>query len=495
MQKKKIWGTLGLLFLGAVFGAILVSNFGYVRPSYGEVQLGSKNEPVQQIDGNLQSFQDAFIEVARKVTPSIVEIKVVSKIKEDPHKGLQFFMPFDQMPKEQEGLGSGVIISDDGYIVTNNHVVKNATSVTVTLSDKRNFDAEVIGTDPLTDLAVIKIDAKGLTPVHFGDSDKLKVGQWVMAIGNPLSFSSTVTAGIVSAKNRSLRLIKNSYGVENFIQTDAVINPGNSGGALVDLHGSLVGINSAIATNGFSASYIGYGFAIPVNLVKSVANDLIENGEVSRGYIGVRIEAVTDATARAVGLDKPEGVLIQDIVKDGAASKKDIKAGDIILEIDGRAVNQPNTLQNYIAQKRAGDTVKLLIFRDGEKIERYVTLKAPDGKTERHVRKKKSKKENNNFDVVKFDNIGLQVRNMHDSEYNDFNVDNGVLIVNVERFSKAEEAGLGRGLVILEVDRKKIDDVSQLKDILDDKEGSAVLLQVIYPDGNKRFVGLEIPKK
>ncbi len=495
MQKKKIWGTLGLLFLGAVFGAILVSNFGYVRPSYGEVQLGSKSEPVQQIDGNLQSFQDAFVEVAQKVTPSIVEIKVVSKIKEDPHKGMNFFFPFEQMPKEQEGLGSGVIISDDGYIVTNNHVVKNATSVTVTLSDKRNFNAEVIGTDPLTDLAVIKIDAKGLTPVYFGDSDKLKVGQWVMAIGNPLSFSSTVTAGIVSAKNRSLRLIKDSYGVENFIQTDAVINPGNSGGALVDLHGSLVGINTAIATNGFSSSYIGYGFAIPVNLVKSVANDLIENGEVSRGYIGVRIEAVSDATARAVGLDKPEGVLIQDIVKDGAASKKDIKPGDIILKIDDRDVNQPNTLQSYIAQKRAGDTVKLLIFRDGDKIERYVTLKAPDGKTKKHLKKRREKKGNKDFEVVKFDNIGMQVRNMHDKEYNDLNVDNGVLIVNVERFSKAEEAGLGRGLVIVEVDRKKIDDVSQLKDILDSKEGSAVLLQVIYPDGNKRFVGLEIPKE
>ncbi len=495
MQKKKIWGTLGILFLGAIFGAVLVSNFGYVRPTYGEVQLGSKDEPVQQISGNIQSFEDAFVEVAKKVTPSIVEIKVVSKIKEDPHKGLQFFFPFENMPKEHEGLGSGVIISDDGYIVTNNHVVKNATSVTVTLSDKRNFDAEVIGTDPLTDLAVIKIDAKGLPPVHFGDSDQLKVGQWVMAIGNPLSFSSTVTAGIVSAKNRSLRLIKNSYGVENFIQTDAVINPGNSGGALVDLHGSLVGINTAIATNGFSGSYIGYGFAIPVNLVKSVADDLIQNGEVSRGYIGVRIEAVTDATARAVGLDKPEGVLIQDIVKDGAASKKDIKAGDIILQIDDKEVNQPNTLQSYIAQKRAGDTVKLLIYRNGEKIERYVKLKAPKDKQSKHFRKKSSKKGKTNFEIKKFDNIGISVRNMHNSEYDDYNVDNGVLIVNVERFSKAEEAGLGRGLVIVEVDRKKIDDVSQLEDILNSKKGSAVLLQVIYPDGNKRFVGLEIPKE
>ncbi len=495
MNRRGFLSALGLLIIGAVFGAVLVANFGYMKPSYaGDVKLGNPKEPVEQVSGDLQSFENAFIKVAEKVTPSIVEIKVVSKIKGNPHQGLPFLIPFD-VPKEQEGMGSGVIISEDGYIVTNNHVVENATSVTVTLHDKREFDAEVVGTDPLTDLAVIKIDADGLNPIHFGDSDKIKVGQWVMAIGNPLSFTSTVTAGIISAKNRSLRLIKDSYGVENFIQTDAVINPGNSGGALVDLHGSLVGINSAIATNGLSPSYIGYGFAIPVNLVKAVAQDLIENGEVSRGYIGVRIEAVSDATARAVGLDKPKGVLIQGIVEDGAAAEKDIKEGDIILKVDDKELTQPNELQSYVAQKRAGDTIKLTIYRDGKTIERYVTLKAPKNKGKSSHKKAKKKKGKKEIETKTFENIGMTVRDLYNNEYDEYGVDNGVMVVKTERFGKADEAGIGRGLVIVEADRKPVEDVEQLEEILKDKEGGAVLLKVVYPDGSKRFVGLEVPEE
>ncbi len=495
MNRRGFWSALGLLIIGAVFGAVLVANFGYMKPSYaGDVKLGNPKEPVEQVSGDLQSFEDAFIKVAEKVTPSIVEIKVVSKIKGNPHQGLPFPLPFD-VPQQQEGMGSGVIISDDGYIVTNNHVVANATSVTVTLHDKREFDAEVVGTDPLTDLAVIKIDADDLNPIHFGDSDKIKVGQWVMAIGNPLSFTSTVTAGIISAKNRSLRLIKDSYGVENFIQTDAVINPGNSGGALVDLHGSLIGINSAIATNGLSPSYIGYGFAIPVNLVKAVAEDLIENGEVSRGYIGVRIEAVSDATARAVGLDKPKGVLIQGIVEDGAAAEKDIKEGDIILKVDDKELTQPNELQSYVAQKRAGDTIKLTIYRDGKILERYVTLKAPKNKGKLSHKKHQKKKGKKEIETKTFENIGMTVRDLYNNEYDEYGVDNGVMVVKTERFGKADEAGIGRGLVIVEADRKPVEDVEQLEEILKDKEGGAVLLKVVYPDGSKRFVGLEVPEE
>ena len=282
------------------------------------------------------------------------------------------------MPKEQRGSGSGIIISDDGYIVTNNHVVENATKVTVGMSDKRTFEAKVIGTDPLTDLAVIKIDAKDLPTAYLGNSDDLKVGQWVMAIGNPLALSSTVTAGIVSAIGRGqLGLIKDSYGVENFIQTDAAINPGNSGGALVDLSGAVIGVNSAIAA-GNTGNYIGYGFAIPINLVKSVAKDLIAHGKISRGYIGVNIGEVDDAMAKSLGLDKPKGIIVQGIVDGGAASKADIKEGDVILKVDGREVNQPNQLQGYIASKSAGTTVKLTLFRDGKEIEREVTLKARD---------------------------------------------------------------------------------------------------------------------
>ena len=231
-----------------MFGALLVSGFGLVRPGFADIELGANKPPVN-LDADATSFSKAFIEVAEKVTPAIVQITVVSE-RENPHSDM-FFFPFRDMPQEQRGSGSGIIISEDGYIITNNHVVENANRVSVGLYDKRTFTATVVGTDPLTDLAVIKIDTDKLIPAFLGDSDNLKVGQWVMAIGNPLALTSTVTAGIVSAVGRgSLGLIRDNYGVESFIQTDAVINPGNSGGALVDLSGAVIGVNSAIATRG-----------------------------------------------------------------------------------------------------------------------------------------------------------------------------------------------------------------------------------------------------
>jgi serine protease Do len=497
-MKIKIKGILGaaaLVTVGILFGALLVSGFGLVRPGWADINLGANNPPVN-LDADATSFSKAFIEVAEKVTPAIVQITVVSE-RDDPHKDL-FFFPFqDQLPKEQEGSGSGIIISDDGYILTNNHVVEKANRVTVGLSDKRTFTAKVVGTDPLTDLAVIKIDANNLTTAYLGDSDNLKVGQWVMAIGNPLSLTSTVTAGIVSAIGRGqLGLIKDSYGVENFIQTDAVINPGNSGGAMVDLSGSVVGINSAIATQG-TGTYIGYGFAIPINLAKSVAKEIIAYGKVNRGYIGVNIGEVDNAIAKSVGLDRPHGVIIQGILEGGAASESDLKSGDIILSIDGKEVNQPNALQGYIASKSAGTTVNLKIFRDGKEIERKITLKArkDDSKTE-PVMKKDNNGSNNESksSTATFDNIGMTVKNLSDKEKDSFKVKNGILITNIDSFSKAEDQRLFKGLVIVEADKNTVKDVESFKKIIENKKGKAVLLKVQDKDGNSRFVGLEIPE-
>jgi len=493
MKLKGIIGAASLLLIGIVFGAILVSGFGWVRPSLADLNLGAAEPPVK-LDADASSFSQAFIEVAEKVTPAIVQIGVVSE-RENPHSDW-FFFPFKDMPKEQRGSGSGIIISADGYIVTNNHVVENASKVTVGLSDKRQFDATVVGTDPLTDLAVVKIDANNLPVAFLGNSDNLKVGQWVMAIGNPLSLSSTVTAGIVSAIGRGqLGLIRDSYGVENFIQTDAAINPGNSGGALVDLSGSVIGINSAIASGG-GGTYIGYGFAIPVNLAKAVAQDLIAHGKVSRGYIGINIGEVDNAIAKSLGMDKPKGIIIQGIVEEGAASHSDLRAGDIILEIDGREVNRPNELQSYVASLTAGTTVKLKIYRDGETLERKVTLKARDEdvKTE-PVSDKENMKENNESGSTSatFEDIGLTVKNLTDKDKSDFNLSSGVLITDVKPFSTAEDQRLFAGLVITEADKDKIDDVSDFKQIIEKKKGSALLLKVVDKDGNNRFVGIEIP--
>ncbi|NOX18485.1 MAG: Do family serine endopeptidase [Chlorobi bacterium] len=506
MQKRNFFGAAALIFFGIIFGAVLVSNLGWVRPSYADVQVGADHPPLQEVNIDAEAFNDAFTNVAEKVTPSIVSIHVVSTQKlQQMEMPFKFFFDHPDVPqtpeRKQEGSGSGVIISKDGYILTNNHVVKNAEKVTVLLNSKETYKAEVVGTDPLTDLAVIKIDADDDLPAaYLGDSDKLKVGQWVVAIGNPLGYlTSTVTAGIVSARGRNLNLIndKNGYGIEDFIQTDAAINPGNSGGALVDLTGAVVGINTAIATNGFNASYIGYGFAIPINVAKTVSEDLISYGKVRRGYIGIMIAPVDAAKAKALGLDKPHGVFINQIVEDGSASKADIQPSDVILSIDGKEVNQPNELQSYIATKRAGDEVTLKIFRDGDTIERTVTLKArkEDEKAVEISKERKERDKKLDKSEITFDNLGLTVRNMTSSELEKYGTENGILITKVEPYSPAQDQNLGRGIVISEVNKKSIDDVEQFEDIINDKKGDAILMKIVLPNGNSNFVGLEIPEK
>ncbi len=498
LKLKSIIGATVLIVLGIIMGALLVTGFGVVRPSFADVTLGTKTAPVQ-LDANASSFSKAFIEVAEKVTPQIVQIEVISNRKDDPHGNLIIpFDPFNKMPKQQKGSGSGIIISPDGYIVTNNHVVKNATKVTVGLADKRKFSAKIVGTDPLTDLAVIKIKAKNLPTAFLGNSDDIKVGQWVMAIGNPLSLTSTVTAGIVSAIGRGqLGLIKDRYGIENYIQTDAAINPGNSGGALVDLSGAVIGINSAIAASG-GGTYIGYGFAIPINLVKAVTRELIANGKVTRGYIGIEISEVDDALAKSIGLDEPKGILIQKLVEGGSAASAGLKEGDVILKVDNKVVNRPNELQTYIATKTAGTKVKLTLYRDGDIITKTVKLKArnvqPEVKTVKNG-DNSDESEDGNPVQISFDNIGLTVQNLSNEDKETFNIKNGIMITDVKPYSIAGDQNLARGLVIVEADKKKIKNVKQFKKILESKKGSALLLKVEDQKGNTRFLGLAVPEK
>lgn len=496
MKNKNLFGAIALIVIGVVFGAVLVSGFGWVRPSLAEVSIGASNVPITDVDVN--AFSKAFVEVSEKVTPSIVKIVVKSEVKKNPHEDLPFFFPFrDDTPREQQGSGSGVIISNDGYILTNNHVVENASSVEVTLFDRRVLDAKVIGTDPQTDLAIIKVDASDLPAAYLGDSDKSKVGQWVMAIGNPLALTSTVTAGIISAKGRNIGILRDNAGIEDFIQTDAVINPGNSGGALVDLSGAVIGINTAIATSGMTGSYIGYGFAIPINMAKNITKQLIASGKVNRGFIGVQITEVDGPTAQAIGLDKAKGIIVQGLTKNGAAEKADIKQGDIILKIDGRDVNHPGELQSYVASKNAGDKVNLLVWRDGKEIERSVTLKSMDTKTTAEPvvdKEEPSSKGKKNSESLTYDNLGITVREMSDEEKEATKVDNGVMLSNVKQMTRAWDQGLRSGLVITSVDKKKVSSVDDFDSVIKSKKGSAVLLRLTDPQGNSRLVGLSIPK-
>lgn len=494
MRSKKLIGAFVLLTIGILFGAILVSGFGLVRPSLADINLGASNPPVN-LDADANSFSKAFIEVAEKVTPTIVQITVVTTRTEDPHSEF-FFFPFKDLPKEQRGSGSGIIMTSDGYILTNNHVVENSSKLEVNLYDKRKFEAKVIGTDPLTDLAVIKIDAKDLPIAFLGDSDGLKVGQWVMAIGNPLSLSSTVTAGIVSAIGRGrLGLLKDPYGVENFIQTDAAINPGNSGGALVDLSGAVIGVNSAIAAGG-GGTYIGYGFAIPINLAKGVAKDLIAHGKVSRGYIGINIGEMDEEMAKSLGLEKTRGVVVQGLVAGGAAANADVKELDVILKVDDKEVNEPNELQSYIASKSAGSSVKLTLWRDGKEITRNVTLKARENeKTQPVVQDDNGDAEKDlNTGSATFDNIGLTVKNLTAQDKKTYKIENGVKITDVKPLSRAEDKNLFEGAIIVEANKKKINNVDDLENVLKDKKGSAVMFRIQDQEGNARFIALNIPK-
>ncbi|MCE1188181.1 MAG: PDZ domain-containing protein, partial [Ignavibacteria bacterium] len=286
----------------------------------------------------------------------------------------------------------------------------------------------------------------------------------------------------------------NGYGVENFIQTDAAINPGNSGGALVDLSGAVIGINTAIASR--TGSYVGYGFAIPINLAQSVAKDLIAHGKVSRGYIGVQIREVDAALAKSIGLDKPRGVIIESVVENGAAAKADVKRGDVILSVDGNEVDQPNQLQSYVAAKSAGTQVKLVLFRDGEKIERTVTLKARDG--EEAVKTASKSGDDNDASEEKtslvLDNLGLSIKNLTTKEKELFKTEHGVMITKVKAFGNAQMQGLIEGTIITKADKKPVDSVSQLKKILESKKGSAVLMEVADSKGNARFIGIDIPE-
>jgi serine protease Do len=498
MKQKKLFGSAALVFAGILFGAVLVSGFGWVKPSHANIALGARVAPVQ-FDGDANAFSKAFVEVAEKVTPTIVNINVVAKTQSDDNDGF-FMFPFgnkDMIPKEQEGSGSGIIISADGYILTNNHVVDNATKITVILSDKRSFDGTLVGNDPTTDLAVVKIDASSLPVAFLGDSDNVRVGQWVMAIGNPYGLTSTVTAGIISAQGRVLGLNrdeKSGYGIEDFIQTDAAINPGNSGGALVDLTGSVIGVNAAIASR--TGSYVGYGFAIPISIAKTVAKDLIANGKVNRGLIGVTIEEVNAPTAKSIGLDKPRGVIIQSVRKGGAAEGADIKPGDVILKIDGREVNKPSELQGYVVTKSAGTKVNLTIFRDKKEIERSVTLKSleEDSKTETASGSESAKPEKAGPASATFEKVGLSVKNLSSKEKEALKVENGVLITEVKPHTKAYDQRIAKDQIIVEADNKKIKNVGELKEIIEKKKGSAVLLRLQDGAGNTRFAGVEVPE-
>jgi len=505
MLKKPVIASLVLITVGIIVGALVVSNFsGGVSPGWaggGDVQLGGP-VPVTTVQADLKSLNSAFVEVAKSVTPSVVAITVTTEGKSDGKSQRDFFHDFFgpdfrlPEPGPSQGAGSGVIISPDGYIATNNHVIEGAAEdgIEVVLNTKARYKAKLVGTDPTTDLAVIKIDAKDLQAAALGNSENVQVGEWVLAVGNPLGLTSTVTAGIVSALGRNIRIIQDSYGIEDFIQTDAAINPGNSGGALVNLRGELIGINTAIATT--NARYQGYGFAVPVNLLKTVAADLIKEGKVRRGYIGVSIQAVDQTMADAVGLGKARGVFVQSIVGGSAAEDAGLKETDVILTIDGIEVNQPNELQRHIATRHPGDVVVLSIFRGGNIIEKRVTLKARDEDTRTvPASEKRNEKEPDTVSpsIVQLESLGMTVRSMTETERKKYGVENGVVVSDVKQFGEAYKRQIGENDVIVEVDRKEVSSPAELRKTVESrKTGESVLLRLKRPDGTAYYTAIQV---
>jgi serine protease Do len=408
------------------------------------------------------------------------------------------------MPQQgpEEGLGSGVIITSDGYIVTNNHVVKDAAKkggVHVQLTDKRSFDARVIGTDPATDLAVIKIEATDLPVAALGNSDELAVGEIVLAVGNPLNLSSTVTEGIISSLRRSINIFdaqEKGYGISNFIQTDAAINPGNSGGGLFDIKGQVIGINAAIASQ--TGMWTGYGFAIPINMVKQVAADLIKSGKVNRGYIGVMIRPVDQTEAEAMGLDRPRGVRVDNIVKGQAGDLAGLKERDVILSVDGHEVDESNQLQTLVAMHHAGDKVMLRVWRDGKEIDKSVTLRprpdlADKESSASDTEEPQAQEESAGKTTATVESVGISVRNVSSEEKDKYHVSNGVMITNVEQASEAWDRGLQRNLVITEAGRQKVKTAGDFEKIINSNKGRAVGLNVIDAKGDSHFYALKVP--
>jgi Do/DeqQ family serine protease len=413
-----------------------------------------------------------FLSTAKKITPGVVHIRIAYGPGDFSANPLSFY---PESPTRSSG--SGVIISDDGYVVTNNHVIEDASNIEVVMNNNQRYYAKLIGADPTTDLALLKIRAKNLPFVRYGNSDKVTPGEWVLAVGNPFDLNSTVTAGIVSATARNIGILRdrNSLQVESFIQTDAAVNPGNSGGALVNLRGELIGINSAIATS--SGSYQGYSFAIPVSLVKKVMDDLLEFGKVQRGLLGIQITDVNATIAEDLKLNVNQGVLVSRVNKESAAEKSGIIPGDVIVGIDGHHVNSVSELQEWVARNRPGKEISVTYLRDGNQYNvtsRLRNMEGSDG-----VDKKE----------ILYSLPGMEVEEAPYKLLNTLQLEGGVKVKSLTP-GKWKEAGLKEGFIIAYIDKVPVDNVEDLNRILDFKKGG-ILIEGFYIDGSKGTFGVE----
>lgn len=482
---KKFWVVVVSLIAGGAISLIIhrivnpIDIEQFYNQLYDSEEVSAK--PVSKSKNvNISSEYPDFTYAAEECVKAVVFVKVIkrSSRQEAPLSIFDYFFGYgDSLPREQVGTGSGVIVTEDGYIVTNNHVIAGASEIEVTIEDEKVYKAQLVGTDPATDIALLKIEAQGLPTISYGDSDNLRLGEWVLAIGSPYGLTSTITAGIVSAKGRSMPSYKQEFKIESFIQTDAAVNPGNSGGALVNIRGELVGINTAIYSQ--TGSYSGYSFAVPVNIVKKIVSDFKDYGSVQRAVLGITMQNNSEVFMNEMKLSTHKGVYISEVAKGSAAESGGLKAGDVILAISGTEVKNGSSVQEIITRYRPGDKITVDILRKDKPMSFEVTLKA---KETRQMNAYGSQGNVNLFGAIltpapksELDKLGLKA---------------GVKVEKVEK-GKMRSAGIKEGFIITYINNTPVaspDDIAQqIK-----QSTRSILVEGVYSDGNIYYYGIGI---
>lgn len=486
-------GLIALVVSLGTIGAFQLMNGGERAIRIEHIESSPARGVLMSVDENGAITPLNFTETAAKVVDAVVHIKSTQTIearrqeprgyRQMPDPFRDFFgergNPFEEFfrfeqprgPEARVGTGSGVIINPDGYIVTNNHVIADADDIEVTLADNQSFKARVVGTDPSTDLALLQIKADGLPSLPLVNSDDVQVGEWVLAVGNPLGLNSTVTAGIVSAKGRNINILRERFAVESFIQTDAAINPGNSGGALVNLQGGLLGINTAIASP--TGTYAGYGFAVPSNIVSKVVEDLLEFGSVQRGILGVMIRSVDGNLAREKDLSTTTGVFVDSLLENSAAAAAGIQPGDVIIAINDNEVKSSPELQELIARRRPGDVVEVRVLRNGSPKIFNVTLNTRNGRPAIAASK------NQADDLPSL--LGAEFETIEKDLATRLDIEGGVKIVSLSDGRLRQQTDIREGFIITRIDREPVTNVESLEKALSSKRGG-VMLEGVYED-------------
>jgi Do/DeqQ family serine protease len=485
MKQTKLTSVI-LVFKGILFGVLITTSIAIkCNPTHNEPERFVQTNPVD------------FTYAAEKSVNAVVHVTTMYKVISSQARGgfsdpfFEFFFGRPQQPREYEeprekrgGSGSGVILSTDGYIVTNYHVIENASSIEITLNDKRAFKAEVVGSDPTTDISLLKIDAKELTHIYFGNSDELKVGEWVLAVGNPFNLTSTVTAGIVSAKARNINILSADLKIESFIQTDAAVNPGNSGGALVNTQGQLVGINTAIASR--TGSFSGYSFAIPASIVRKVVEDIREFGVVQRAILGVQMRDINNEFANEKKLFTLEGVYVAKVIEKSAAQRAGIKEGDIVTAIEDVKVKSMAELQEQVGRYRPGDMIQISALRNEKEMVFQVELRNLSGST-------------SIVKAVDLSQLGAKFQPINDNTKRKFGIPGGLEVITVEKNSRLAKAGVQKGYIILKANKTNVYSEENLAEVYeqimnDEDDDKVLLLTGVYPSGQVVYYAVDLNK-